>query len=63
MTRKNIIAPEARQALIDFKMEMSVGLGIHVDNNMTRSEYPAYMNKFDLKNKNHDNKMYNHDLY
>ena len=57
MTRKNKIAPEAKQALINFKMEMSDELGIHIDNNMTRSEYPTYMN---TKNKN---KMHNHDLY
>lgn len=66
MTKKNKIAPEAKQALINFKMEMSDELGIHVDNNMTRSEYPVYMNKLssNKKNdKNFDNKMHNHDLY
>ena len=66
MTRKNKTAPEAQQALINFKMEISDELGIHINNNMTRSEYPTYMNKFNSNNKkdrNHDNKMYNHDLY
>ncbi|MGD9570239.1 MAG: small, acid-soluble spore protein, alpha/beta type [Sedimentibacter sp.] len=66
MTRKNKIAPEALQALNNFKMEMSDELGIHIDNSMTRSEYPAYMNKFNSKDKNNKNlksKMHNHDIY
>lgn len=66
MTRKNKIAPEAKQALINFKMEMSDELGIHTDTNMSRSEYPVYMNNFNSNNnndKNLNNKMHNHDLY
>ena len=66
MARKNKIAPEAQQALINFKMEMSDELGIHINDSMTRSEYPAYMNKFNSKNKddrNLENKMHNHDIY
>ncbi|MGB4661470.1 MAG: small, acid-soluble spore protein, alpha/beta type [Mobilitalea sp.] len=63
MTRKNFIAPEALQALLDFKMEMSDELGIQTHNNMTKSEYPAFMNNLDPNDKNLDNELHNHDIY
>lgn len=63
MTSKNIIAPEARQALINFKMEMSDELGIHTHNNMTKSEYPALMNNLNPKDNSLDNELHNHDIY
>ena len=63
MTKKISIAREAQQALIDFKMEMSDELGIHVHNDMSKSEYPVMMNSLDTKDKSSDNKLYNHDIY
>ena len=63
MTKKNLMAPEARQALIDFKMEMSDELGIHTHNNMSKSEYPVMMNSLNPEDMNLDNKLHNHDIY
>ena len=63
MTKKNSIAPEAQQALIDFKMEMSDELGIHTHNDMSKSEYPVMMNSLNPKDRSSDNKLYNHDIY
>lgn len=63
MTKKNFIAPEAQQALIDFKMEMSDELGIHIHNDMSKSEYPVMMNSLNPKDMNLDNKLHNHDIY
>lgn len=62
MTEKNSIAPEARQALIDFKMEMSDELGIQTHNNMSKSEYPVNMNRLNGGN-SLDNELHNHDIY
>lgn len=63
MDIKKVIAPEAKQALVDFKLEMADELGIHTYNNMTKSEYPVNMNILDSKNKNPNKKFYNHDIY
>lgn len=63
MTRKNLIAPEARQALINFKMEISDELGTQTYNNMANSEYPVLMNNFNLKNNSLDNELYKPDIY
>lgn len=63
MTEKNSIAPEARQALADFKMEMSKELDPGIKNSMSLSEYPMDMNDLDPEDISLDNEIHNRYLF
>nr|WP_300096048.1 small, acid-soluble spore protein, alpha/beta type [Sedimentibacter sp.] len=63
MTEKNSIAPEARQALADFKMEMSGEIGTDLKNSMSLSEYPLDMNDLDPEDISLDNEIHNRYLF
>lgn len=54
MTDKNLIAPEARQALADFKMEMSKELDSGITSN-SLTEYPLSMNDLNPEDISMDN--------
>lgn len=57
MTEKISIAPEARQALADFKMEMSGELDPGITGTMSLSEYPMVMNDLDPEDISLDNEL------
>lgn len=61
MTDKNLIAPEARQALADFKMEMSKELDPGITSN-SLTEYPLSMNDLDPEDISMDNELPKHYL-
>lgn len=63
MTEKNSIAPEARQALADFKMEMSGEIGTDLKTSMSLSEYPLDMNDLDPEDISLDNEIHNRYLF
>lgn len=63
MIEKNSIAPEARQALADFRMEMSGEIGTDLKNSMSLSEYPLDMNDLDPEDISLDNEIHNRYLF
>lgn len=63
MAEKNLIAPEARQAFADFKMEISRELDPGVKSSMSLSEYPLDMNDLDPEDISLDNEIQNRYLF